>query len=71
MRRAQRRGLAHEAADRIRESIFEGHVPPGAALREVELASSLDVSRGSVREEAWPSWNARAWSTASGTAAPG
>jgi len=50
MRRAQRRGLAHEAADRIRESIFEGHVPPGAALREVELASSLDVSRGSVRE---------------------
>lgn len=50
MRRVRRRGLAHEAADRIRESIFEGQVPPGAALREVELASSLDVSRGSVRE---------------------
>lgn len=50
MRRAQRRGLGHEAADRIRESIFEGLVPPGTALREVELAASLDVSRGSVRE---------------------
>lgn len=50
MRRARRRGLAHEAADRIRESIFEGLAPPGTALREVELAASLDVSRGSVRE---------------------
>ncbi|WP_159943196.1 MULTISPECIES: GntR family transcriptional regulator [unclassified Nocardiopsis] len=50
MRRARRRGLAHEAADRIRDSIFEGLLPPGTALREVELATSLDVSRGSVRE---------------------
>ncbi|MFD6953483.1 GntR family transcriptional regulator [Nocardiopsis sp. TSRI0078] len=50
MRRARRRGLAHEAADRIRDAIFEGLVQPGAALREVELATSLEVSRGSVRE---------------------
>ena len=50
MRRARRRGLAHEAADRIRESILQGTVPPGAPLREVDLATRLDVSRGSVRE---------------------
>ncbi|HJE58232.1 MAG TPA: GntR family transcriptional regulator [Nocardiopsis listeri] len=50
MRRVRRRGLAHEAADRIRESILDGRVAPGSPLREVELAASLDVSRGSVRE---------------------
>ncbi|QUQ66053.1 GntR family transcriptional regulator [Kutzneria sp. CA-103260] len=48
--RAARRGLAEESADRIRDAIFAGHFPPGAPLREVELAASLDVSRGSVRE---------------------
>jgi DNA-binding GntR family transcriptional regulator len=50
MQPAQRRGLAEEAADRIREEIFAGRFPPGSALREVELAASLQVSRGSVRE---------------------
>ncbi|MET9882055.1 GntR family transcriptional regulator [Streptomyces sp. NPDC006430] len=48
--RAQRRGLADEAADRIREAILAGGFPPGAPLREVDLAASLDISRGSVRE---------------------
>ncbi|MFI9383359.1 GntR family transcriptional regulator [Kutzneria sp. NPDC052558] len=48
--RAARRGLAEESADRIRDAIFAGHFPPGAPLREVELAADLDVSRGSVRE---------------------
>lgn len=48
--RAARRGLAEESADRIRDAIFAGHFPPGAPLREVELAKDLDVSRGSVRE---------------------
>ncbi|MEU6389103.1 GntR family transcriptional regulator [Streptomyces sp. NPDC046939] len=48
--RAARRGLADEAADLIRAAIFSGHFPPGAALREVELAERLGVSRGSVRE---------------------
>jgi DNA-binding GntR family transcriptional regulator len=48
--RAARRGLAEESADRIRDAIFAGHFPPGAPLREVDLAKDLDVSRGSVRE---------------------
>jgi DNA-binding GntR family transcriptional regulator len=48
--KAVRRGLAEEAADRIREAIFAGGFPPGSALREVELAEALEVSRGSVRE---------------------
>jgi DNA-binding GntR family transcriptional regulator len=50
LRKAHRRGLAEESADRVREAIFAGHLPPGAPLREVELAASLEVSRGSVRE---------------------
>jgi len=48
--KAARRGLAEESADRIRDAIFDGHFPPGAPLREVDLAKDLDVSRGSVRE---------------------
>ncbi|MEV6538430.1 GntR family transcriptional regulator [Streptomyces sp. NPDC051665] len=48
--KANRRGLAQEAADLVREAIFAGHFPPGSPLREVELAASLEVSRGSVRE---------------------
>jgi DNA-binding GntR family transcriptional regulator len=48
--KAQRRGLGQEAADRIRDAIFAGHYAPGAAVREVELAEALDVSRGSVRD---------------------
>ncbi|GAA5151094.1 MULTISPECIES: GntR family transcriptional regulator [Amycolatopsis] len=50
MEPVQRRGLAGEAADRIREEIFGGRITPGSALREVELAALLQVSRGSVRE---------------------
>ncbi|WP_199439865.1 GntR family transcriptional regulator [Umezawaea beigongshangensis] len=50
IRRAERRGLADEAADRVREAIFTGLFQPGGALREVELAASLGVSRGAVRE---------------------
>jgi DNA-binding GntR family transcriptional regulator len=34
----------------IREAIFDGRYPPGAALREVELSEALEVSRGPVRE---------------------
>ncbi|WP_051798048.1 GntR family transcriptional regulator [Catenuloplanes japonicus] len=51
--RASRRGLADESADRIREAILAGEVPPGGPLREVELAAALGVSRGSVREGLW------------------
>ncbi|TQM79808.1 DNA-binding GntR family transcriptional regulator [Saccharothrix saharensis] len=50
LRKADRRGLADTAADLIREAILGGVFPPGSPLREVELAASLDVSRGSVRE---------------------
>jgi len=45
-----RRGLAQESADLIREAILSGGFAPGSPLREVELAASLGVSRGSVRE---------------------
>ncbi|WP_129311529.1 GntR family transcriptional regulator [Streptomyces sp. L2] len=48
--KASRRGLAQEAADLLREAILSSHFPPGSQLREVELAGSLGVSRGSVRE---------------------
>lgn len=48
--KAARRGLAQEAADLIRNAILTGHIPPGSPLREVELAATLEVSRGSVRE---------------------
>jgi len=47
---ARRRGLADEVADAVREAIFDGTYPPGAQLREVELARGLDVSRGPIRE---------------------
>ncbi|MGI5500542.1 GntR family transcriptional regulator [Lentzea sp. CA-135723] len=47
---ARRRGLGTEVADVIREAIFEGTYAPGAALREVELAEVLEVSRGPVRD---------------------
>lgn len=47
---ARRRGLSDEVADRIREAIFSGVYAPGAQLREVELSTAMDVSRGPVRE---------------------
>lgn len=47
---ARRRGLADEVADCIRDAIFTGAYPLGAQLREVELSTDLDVSRGPVRE---------------------
>ncbi|UOX92513.1 GntR family transcriptional regulator [Amycolatopsis sp. FBCC-B4732] len=47
---ARRRGLADEVADRVRDAIFGGVYAPGSALREVELAEALGVSRGPVRE---------------------
>ncbi|OLR94359.1 GntR family transcriptional regulator [Actinokineospora bangkokensis] len=50
VRPARRRGLSDEVADRIRDGILGGAYPPGAALREVELAGVLQVSRGPVRE---------------------
>jgi len=37
-------------ADRIRMGIFDGTFPPDGQLNEVELARSLGVSRGPIRE---------------------
>ena len=37
-------------ADRIRMGIFDGTFPPDSQLNEVELARSLGVSRGPIRE---------------------
>ncbi len=48
--RVKRRGLGDDAADLVREAIFDGRFPPGAPLREIELAEQLGVSRGSVRD---------------------
>ncbi|HEX7308640.1 GntR family transcriptional regulator [Lentzea sp.] len=47
---APRRGLGAEVATMIRGSIFTGIFQPGEALREVELAKALEVSRGPVRD---------------------
>ena len=37
-------------ADALRSAMFAGKLRPGAALREVELADEMHISRGSVRE---------------------
>jgi DNA-binding GntR family transcriptional regulator len=35
--------------DQVRDSILQGYFPPGARLREEQLAEALDVSRGPIR----------------------
>ncbi len=47
---AERRVLADEVADALRNAIVKGHFEPGQRLIEHELATQLDVSRGPVRE---------------------
>lgn len=46
----ERRSTAGIVADRIRDAIMRGHLPPGTQLGEVELAGRLGVSRGPLRE---------------------
>jgi DNA-binding GntR family transcriptional regulator len=46
----ERSNLSAEIADRLRELISSGDIPPGTRLIEAEVASQLGVSRGSVRE---------------------
>jgi DNA-binding GntR family transcriptional regulator len=41
--------LAEGVIDQLRNSILQGYFPPGARLREEQLAEALDVSRGPVR----------------------
>ena len=45
-----KRTLANEVTASIREAILSGRLAPGSRLREESLASSMDVSRGPVRE---------------------
>lgn len=45
-----KRILGQEVADRLREAIIRGQFAAGDYLREEQLASVLDVSRGPVRE---------------------
>lgn len=45
-----RASTTQRAAAALRAAVFEGRIPPGAALREAELVASLGVSRGTVRE---------------------
>lgn len=42
--------LAEDIAGRLREAIIRGQFTPGQRLREEQLASALEVSRGPVRE---------------------
>ena len=46
----ERRSTAAIVADRLREAIMRGTLPPGTQLGEVELATRLGVSRGPVRD---------------------
>lgn len=45
-----KRSLADDVTDRLRDAILQGGFKPGEPLREEQLAASLDVSRGPVRE---------------------
>ncbi|MEV6127456.1 GntR family transcriptional regulator [Streptomyces violaceusniger] len=45
-----RRTLASQVVERIRSELLTGAFPPGSQLGEAELAESLGVSRGPVRE---------------------
>lgn len=46
---ADKRSLADEVTDSIREAILSGRLAPGERLREQSLAKTLRVSRGPVR----------------------
>ncbi|WAJ32994.1 GntR family transcriptional regulator [Arthrobacter sp. FX8] len=46
----KRRGMAQDVAARIREAILSGEIAPGMRINEVEMAASLSVSRGPVRD---------------------
>lgn len=42
--------LHHEVAIRLRDQIFEGHLPPGSFIDEATLCTSLKISRTPLRE---------------------
>ena len=45
-----RKSLGEDVAERLREAILHGELSPGQRLREEELGSRLQVSRGPVRD---------------------
>lgn len=47
---ARRRVLSDDVTDQIRDAIVTGQLEPGKRLREDELSSQMEVSRGPVRE---------------------
>jgi len=47
---AQRRVLADDVTDQLRDAIVTGVLSPGERLREDELAAQMSVSRGPIRE---------------------
>jgi DNA-binding GntR family transcriptional regulator len=47
---APRKSLSDEVLDRLRGAIIRGQLKPGQRLNETMLATTLDVSRGPVRE---------------------
>lgn len=48
--RIDRRTAVEQVADGLRERMFDGALPPGTRLRELELADALQVARSTVRE---------------------
>ena len=46
----RRKTLGAQVAEQIRHDLLTGKFPPGSQLNEVELAESLGVSRGPVRD---------------------
>lgn len=46
----ERRPLAQDVVDSLRQAIWSGQLQPGMRLREEELADLLKVSRGPIRE---------------------
>lgn len=47
---ARKRTLAEDVTERLREAILHGYFAPGQPLSEEQLARSLSVSRGPVRD---------------------
>lgn len=45
-----KKALADDVVDYLRQLIMQGEFQPGARLREEHLASTLDVSRGPIRQ---------------------
>ena len=50
LKRLNRKSLATDTADYLREAIIAGSLQPGKRLLEVEISSQLGISRGTLRE---------------------